>query len=164
MSPGVYALALAVYPALLFLSLAVGMLGIQVNQRGSRRVGVVMIACQLTLLILATWVNWPGYRMAGMTIVNGLSAVPLLITPPSPPYRLQRIAAGLFLSSSLLNATFGMFDLTPALVAILWFSSAAIDAAMIIMLGGFCGGVVGKDIAAWLRRHACAPSHSGDRR
>lgn len=164
MLAGAYPYAAMIYPVLLLGTIAVGIAGIILDHKGSRRVGAVMIACQLVLLALAFWGIWPEYRLAGMTIVNGLCAVPLLVSPPHPPHRLQRFAAGLFLSSALINAMFGLSDMTPFLVTVLWFASAAIDALLILMLGGFCGGLVGKDIADRLHRRADRASRAGHSR
>lgn len=167
MLAGAYPYAAMIYPVLLLGTIAVGIAGIIIDHKGSRRVGAVMIACQLVLLALAFLGIWPEYRLAGMTIVNGLCAVPLLVSPPHPPHpphRLQRFAAGLFLSSALINALFGIFYLTPFLVTVLWFASAAIDALLILMLGGFCGGLVGKDVADCLHRRADRASRAGHSR
>jgi len=159
-----YAIASALYPVLLMATIAVGVLGYIVNRDGTRRVGMVMVTCQLVLLSLATFVGWPEFHLASMVIVNGLCAVPLLIRPPSPPPRLQRIAAGMFLGSALMNALFSLVEQTPSIVALHWFSSAAIDALMIVTLGGFCGGLVGKHIAGWLRDHAHRATSAGNSR
>lgn len=159
-----YALASVIYPLLLAGTMLVGLLGIAVNRGGSRRVGSVMIGCQLFLLSLATFVHWPAYQLESMVIINGLAAVPLLLTPPSPPYRLQRIAAGMFLASAMLNAIFALFTRTPSVVALYWFSSAAIDAMMIVLLGGWCSGIVAGGVADWLRRHVAHTPFTGDHR
>ena len=159
-----YTLASAIYPMLLTATIVVGALGIVVNRGGSRRVGMVMIGCQLVLLSLAMFAGWPDYHLASMVVVNGLSAVPLVMTPPSPPYRLQRVAAGMFLASAMLNAIFALFVQTPSVIAMHWFSSAAIDAMMIVLLGGWCGGIVARGVADWLRRHASGSFAAGDNR
>lgn len=159
-----YSLAAALYPILLMATFAVGVLGIVVNRAGTRRVGAVMIGCQGMLLGLAAFVGWPEYHLASMVIVNGLSAVPLLMTPPSPPHRLQRIAAGMFLASAMVNAIFALFAQTPSVIAMHWFSSAAIDALMIVLLGGWCSGVVARHVADWLRGDARHSFNSGDHR
>lgn len=159
-----YAIASAIYPILLMATIAVGVMGYIVNRDGTRRVGMVMITCQLVLLSLATFVGWPEYHLASMVIVNGLCAVPLLVRPPSPPPRLQRIAAGMFLGSACMNALFSLVEQTPSIIALHWFSSAAIDALMIVTLGGFCGGLVGKHLAGWLRDYAHRASASGNSR
>lgn len=164
MNAEAYAIAAMLYPILLMATIAVGVLGYIVNRDGTRRVGMVMVTCQLVLLSLATFVGWPEYHLASMVIVNGLCAVPLLIRPPSPPPRLQRIAAGMFLGSALMNALFSLVEQTPSIVALHWFSSAAIDALMIVTLGGFCGGLVGKHIAGWLRDHAHDSPSAGNSR
>lgn len=158
-----YTIAVALYPVLLTATMVIGALGIAVNRGGSRRLGSVMIGCQLLLLVLATYVGWPDYHLASMVIVNGLSAVPLLMAPPTPK-RLQRVGAGMFLGSALMNALFAIVEQTPSIIALHWFSSAAIDAMMIIMLGGFCGGMVARHVADWLRAHARNPSSAGDPR
>lgn len=158
-----YTIAAMIYPILLMATLSIGLLGIVVNRGGSRRLGSVMIGCQVTLLALATFVGWPEYHLASMVIVNGLSAVPLLMAPPTPK-RLQRVGAGMFLGSALMNALFAIVEQTPSIIALHWFSSAAIDAMMIIMLGGFCGGMVARHVADWLRAHARNPSSASDSR
>lgn len=170
MNAEAYAIATMIYPMLLTATIVAGALGIVVNQEGSRRVGMVMIACQIALLGLATVDGFMGLEatprghLVSMVIVNGLSAIPLLIRPPDPPFRLQRMAAGMFLGSALLNAFFALVEQTPSIVALHWFSSAAIDALMVILLGGFCGGLVGRYIAGWLRAHPLPFSHSGNPR
>jgi len=170
MNPEAYSIAQMIYPMLLTATIVAGAFGIVVNRDGSRRVGAVMICCQLTLLALSVAAGLIGLEptprghLVSMVFVNGLSSVPLLLTPPSPPHRIQRIAAGMFLGSAMLNACFALIEQTPSIVALHWFSSAAIDALMVIMLGGFCGGLVGRGIADWLRSHARGASSSGDRR
>lgn len=159
-----YAIAVAIYPMLLISTLVVGGIGIVMNRGGSRRVGAVMIGCQLALLGLWAIGVRPQSPEIGMVVCNGLSAAVLLLTPPTPPYRLQRLASSLFLASALLNSVFAIFDPTPYLTAMRWFGSAAIDMVMIMMLGGFCGGLVGKALAHRFRDHARGTSHSGHHR
>lgn len=170
MNTEAHAIATMIYPMLLTATIVAGALGIVVNREGSRRVGMVMIACQIILLSLATVAGWLGLEatprghLVSMVIVNGLSAVPLLLRPPDPPYAVQRTAAGMFLGSALLNAFFALVEQTPSIVALHWFSSAAIDALMVILLGGFCGGLVGRSVAGWFRAHSGAFSHPGNNR
>lgn len=165
-----YVIASAIYPVLLSATLLFGLLGILIDRGGSRRVGAVMIACQFLLLGLSVVAHMAGLQpdprshLASMVIVNGLSAVPLLMPPPAPPHRLQRYAAGMFLASALMNAIFFPFPQLPSVVALHWFASAAIDLAMIILLGGWCGGVLAGGIADWVRTGAWLPSRTGDRR
>jgi hypothetical protein len=161
MSAGAYALALPMYEALMFLSFTIGMLGILLNQRGSRRVGLCIIACQLVLMAASTIAPWPDYRIAGTAIINGLFAIPVIMRPPAPA-PLQRLACGLFLSSAAVNGVFALFEQTPFIKAWQWFSTAAIDFVMIGSLGGMCGGLVGKAVADWLRdRPHRSPSSRG---
>ena len=170
MDPGAYPIAMALYPLLLIATMVVGVIGIGVDRRGSRRVGVMMIACQLALLGLSLAGHalgiepTPRQHLVSMAIINGLSAIPLLITPPSPPYPLQRYAAGMFWGSAMMNAIFYPFPQLPSVVALNWFASAAIDLSMIILLGGWCGGVIAGGIADRLRGRAWRPSHTGDHR
>lgn len=170
MNAEAYVIATMIYPTLLTATIVAGAFGIVVNREGSRRVGMVMIACQIVLLGLATVAGLLGIEAAprghlvSMVIVNGLSAIPLLILPPYPPHRLQRMAAGMFLGSALLNAFFALVEQTPSIVALHWFSSAAIDALMVMLMGGFCGGLVGRYIAGWIRAHPRPFPHSGNRR
>ncbi len=165
-----YAIAALLYPVLLTATIAVGVLGYIVNRDGTRRVGMVMVTCQLVLLSLAASAgtmgieSTPRAHLISMVLVNGLCAVPLLIRPPAPPPKLQRIVAGMFLGSALMNALFSLVEQTPSIVALHWFSSAAIDALMIVTLGGFCGGLVGKHIADWLRSDAHSASGARDPR
>lgn len=168
MNAEAYTIAQLIYPMLLTATVVAGALGIVVNRDGSRRVGLVMIGCQITLLALATIAGMIGIEptprghLVSMVFVNGLSAVPLLMTPPSPPYRIQRVAAGMFLASAMLNAMFAMIEQTPSIVALHWFASAAIDALMVVMIGGFCGGLVGRNVSGWLRDHARGQAGSGN--
>ncbi len=164
MLSGAYSIAVAIYPMLLISTLVVGGIGILINRGGSRRVGAGMIGCQFALLALWAIGVRPQSPEIGMVVCNGLSAAVMLLAPPRPSYRLQRFASSLFLASALLNAVFALFDPTPYLVAMRWFGSATIDMLMIMMLGGFCGGLVGKALAHRLRNHARDPSHSGHRR
>ena len=170
MNAEAYIIATAIYPLLITATMVVGALGILVNREGSRRVGTVMIGCQIALLGLAAIAGFVGIEatprghLVSMVVVNGLSAVPLLMRPPSPPYRLQRVAAGMFLGSALLNAFFALVEQTPSIVALHWFSSAAIDALMIVLLGGFCGGLVGRYIAGFVRAHSRSLPHTGNSR
>ena len=155
-----YSTAAIIYPVILVGTLLIGMLGILIDRQGTRRVGAVMIGCQLVMLILGTAFHMPEYEMASTAIVNGLCAVPLLMRPPTPA-RIQRFAAGLFIASGLLTGMFACFEKTPFMRAWQWFASAGIDAAMLLMLGGLCCGLIGKDIAAYLRSHHRHPSRSG---
>lgn len=159
MSPGVYALAVPVYDALMILSFVIGMLGIALDRRGSRRVGICIIACQLVLMVASTIAPWPEYRVAGTAIINGLFAIPVIMRPPTPA-PIQRLACGLFLSSAAVNGVFALFEQTPFIKAWQWFSTAAIDFVMIGSLGGMCGGLVGKAVADWLRDRADRTSPS----
>ena len=158
-----YSIAAAIYPVILVGTLLVGVLGILIDRQGTRRVGMVMIACQIFMLVMGTVFHMPEYEMASTAVVNGLCAVPLLMRPPAPA-RIQRFAAGMFIASGLLTGMFACFEKTPFMRAWQWFASAGIDAAMLLMLGGFCCGLIGKDIAAYLRRHAGGPLHPGNLR
>lgn len=161
-----YAIAQMIYPMLLTATIVAGALGIVVNRDGSRRVGMVMIGCQLALLGLATIAGWLGMEatakghLVSMVIANGMAVIPLIKRPPAP-YRIQRIAAGMFMGSALMNAMFLPLQTLPSLVALSWFASAAIDALMVIMLGGFCGGLVGRSVRDFVHRHASGQAHSG---
>lgn len=130
-----YSTAAVIYPVILIGTLLVGMLGVLLDRQGSRRVGAVMIGCQLLLLVLGTAFPMPEYEMASTAIINGLCAVPLLMRPPAPA-RIQRFAAGLFIASGLLTGMFACFERTPFMRAWWWFTTATIDAAMLLMLGG----------------------------
>lgn len=169
MNGAAHAIAQMIYPMLLTATIVAGVLGIIVNRDGSRRVGLVMIACQVGLLALATISGWLGLEatakghLVSMVIANGLAVVPLIKRPPAP-YRIQRVAAGMFLGSALMNAMFLPLQTLPSLVALSWFASAAIDALMVVLLGGFCGGLVGRSVRDFVHRHAGGASHSGNRR
>lgn len=168
MNAEAYAIATMIYPMLLTATIVAGALGIVVNREGSRRVGMVMIACQLVLLGIATVAGFLGIEagakghLVSMVIANGLAVIPLIMRPPAP-YRIQRLAAGMFMGSALMNAMFLPLQTLPSLVALSWFASAAIDALMVIVLGGFCGGLVGRSVRDFIHRHAGGASHPGNR-
>ncbi len=158
-----YSVAAIVYPVILIGTLMIGMLGILIDRQGTRRVGMVMIGCQLVMLVLGTAFHMPQYEMESTAIINALCAVPLLMRPPAPA-RVQRFAAGLFIASGMLTGMFSLAPKTPFMQMWWWFTTAGIDAAMLFMLGGLCCGLIGKDIAAYLRHHAGDPSRSGHSR
>ena len=60
MNAEAYAIATMIYPMLLTATIVAGALGVVVNREGSRRVGMVMIACQIALLGLATMAGFMG--------------------------------------------------------------------------------------------------------
>lgn len=167
MNAEAYTLAQMIYPMLLTATIVAGALGIVVNRDGSRRVGMVMIGCQLALLALSTVAGWLGLEptakghLVSMVFANGLAVIPLIMRPPAP-FKIQRLAAGMFLGSALMNAMFLPFQSLPSLVSLSWFASAAIDALMVIMLGGFCGGLVGRHISDFVHRHPGGKTRSGD--
>lgn len=158
-----YSIAAAIYPVILIGTLLIGTLGILLDRQGSRRVGLVMIGCQLVMLLLGTVFHMPEYEMASTAIINAFCAVPLLLRPPAPA-RIQRYAAGMFIASGVLTGMFACFERTPFMRAWQWFTSAGIDAAMLLMLGGLCCGLIGKDIAAHLRSVHRMASHPGNSR